>query len=110
MTASMLNHANKGDFEESALFYGRWTAEEERYAEMLITEFRDGNLDEATRREAPTTLRGFLAHMLGCAPKRISKVRRTSVGHACTFYTGPCALTFFDLPLLPEIRELRIQR
>lgn len=60
-------------FEESPLFYGRWTAEEERYAERLIEEFRDGNLEDADFEGGPSTLRGFLATKLKCGAKRISK-------------------------------------
>lgn len=60
-------------FEESPLFYGRWTAEEERYAERLIEEFRDGNLEDADFEDGPSTLRGFLATKLKCGAKRISK-------------------------------------
>lgn len=63
------------EFEESPLFYGRWTKEEERYAEMLIKEFQDGNLEDTDFEQVPNTLRSYLAHMLRCAPKRISKVR-----------------------------------
>ena len=52
--------------EETPLFYGRWNHHEEHYAELLIQEFRAGNLDITEG----ITLRGFLANMLHCAPKR----------------------------------------
>lgn len=48
---------------------GKWTPEEEEYVECLIAEFKAGYLplDEGT------TLRSFLAKMLSCNPKRVSK-------------------------------------
>lgn len=52
--------------EEEPLFYGRWKTEEEQYADLLIQEFIAGSLDI----EEGTTLRGYLAKMLNCAPKR----------------------------------------
>ena len=48
--------AEAAAFEESPLFYGRWTAEEERYAQMLIQEFRDGNLEDVDIEEEVTAL------------------------------------------------------
>ena len=48
---------------------GAWSEEEEEYAERLTLEFREGNLDLPDG----TSLRQFLAQMLHCNPKRISK-------------------------------------
>ena len=48
---------------------GAWSDEEEEYAERLTVEFRQGNLDLPDG----TSLRQFLAKMLHCNPKRISK-------------------------------------
>lgn len=48
---------------------GTWTKQEEDYVHALIKEFRDGHLDI----NEGTSLRGFLAKMLDCKPKRISK-------------------------------------
>ncbi|CAB9504127.1 expressed unknown protein [Seminavis robusta] len=70
--------------EAEPLFYGRWKAEEERYAEMLIQEFRGGNLDI----EDGVTLRGYLAKMLNCAPKRISKKFESSGYNGRQQYIG----------------------
>ena len=75
--------AEAAAFEESPLFYGRWTAEEERYAQMLIQEFRDGNLEDVDIEEEPHTLRSFLASKLRCAPKRISKVSLKPLRTSC---------------------------
>jgi len=72
-TTKTRTSATEGALEESPLFYGRWTAEEERYAEKLIEEFRDGNLEDADFEDGPSTLRGFLATKLTCGAKRISK-------------------------------------
>lgn len=47
-------------------FSGRWTPEEERYAQFLMKEFRDGSLAIAEG----TSLRVYLAEELKCSPKR----------------------------------------
>jgi sortase (surface protein transpeptidase) len=51
---------------EDQLYRGKWTEEEEAYAYFLIEEFRLGNLSIPHG----TTLRGYLARKLDCAPKR----------------------------------------
>ena len=48
---------------------GQWTPQEVAYATRLIDEFRNGSLQIPEG----TSMRGFLADKLGCAPKRISK-------------------------------------
>jgi len=48
---------------------GKWTVEEERYADQLIREFEAGTVVCKNG----TTLRAFLAKRLNCAPMRISK-------------------------------------
>ena len=48
---------------------GKWTAEEEAYANRLITEFKAGLLPLTDG----TTLRTFLSKLLNCDPMRISK-------------------------------------
>jgi hypothetical protein len=48
---------------------GRWTYEEETYVEGLIVEFDAGLLPIAEG----TTMRSFVAKMLNCNPKRVSK-------------------------------------
>lgn len=53
----------------SALRRGKWTGEEEAYANRLIHEFKSGLLPLTDG----TTLRTFLSIMLNCDPMRISK-------------------------------------
>jgi hypothetical protein len=48
---------------------GKWTREEERYAELLIELLEKGHIDEKNG----TTLRSYLSRKLHCAPMRISK-------------------------------------
>ena len=57
---------------------GKWTSEEEDYANRLIQEFKDGNLPLQDN----TTLRTFLSKVLNCDPMRISKkfVGSNSIG------------------------------
>jgi len=49
---------------------GKWTLEEESYANRLIEEFENGTLLDC---ENGCTLRAFLSRKLHCAPMRISK-------------------------------------
>ena len=49
---------------------GKWTAEEEAYADLLIEEFERGVVEGC---ENGSTLRSFLSKKLHCAPMRISK-------------------------------------
>ena len=48
---------------------GKWTREEEEYAELLIDLFEKGHINEKNG----CTLRSFLSRKLHCAPMRISK-------------------------------------
>jgi PAS domain S-box-containing protein len=57
---------------------GKWTNEEEEYANKLIEAFKTGSIQDC---EDGCTLRSFLATKLQCAPMRISKkFAGTSVG------------------------------
>lgn len=56
--------------EEKITLGGKWTAEEEAYASVLIQHFRTGALPDC---EDGTTLRSYLAEKLQCIPMRISK-------------------------------------
>lgn len=56
--------------EEKITLGGKWTAEEEAYAGVLIQHFRTGALPDC---EDGTTLRSYLAEKLECIPMRISK-------------------------------------
>lgn len=57
-------------FDQMKLRRGKWTAEEESYAELLIKEFEKGTVEGC---ENGCTLRSFLSKKLHCAPMRISK-------------------------------------
>jgi hypothetical protein len=75
--AMMMNHQKSPDPPSSSggkkkgppLRRGKWTAEEEGYANRLITEFKAGLLPLTDG----TTLRTFLSKLLNCDPMRISK-------------------------------------
>ena len=56
--------------EEREFYFGRWTRDEETYANELIREFQAGTLENV---EEGATLRNFLAEKLTCHAKRISK-------------------------------------
>ena len=57
---------------------GKWTIEEEEYANKLIEAFKTGSIQDCVD---GCTLRSFLATKLQCAPMRISKkFAGTSVG------------------------------
>jgi hypothetical protein len=60
-----VNNSKKGP----ALRRGKWTPEEEAYANRLIQEFKAGLLPLTDG----TTLRTFLSKLLNCDPMRISK-------------------------------------
>jgi len=49
---------------------GKWTPEEEKYANFLVREFENGTVPDC---ENGNTLRAFLSRKLHCAPMRISK-------------------------------------
>lgn len=67
-------HENKS--KKLELRRGKWTPEEEAYANRLIEEFKNGMLPIADG----TTLRTFLSKLLNCDPMRISK---KYVGNNC---------------------------
>jgi len=54
---------------KAGLRRGKWTSEEEAYANRLIYEFKQGLLPLTEG----TTLRTFLSKLLNCDPMRISK-------------------------------------
>lgn len=57
-------------FDQMKLRRGKWTPEEEAYADLLIEEFERGAVEGC---ENGCTLRSFLSKKLHCAPMRISK-------------------------------------
>jgi hypothetical protein len=59
----------EGKIKQMGLRRGKWTLEEENYANRLIHEFKSGLLPLTDG----TTLRTFLSKLLNCDPMRISK-------------------------------------
>lgn len=59
----------EGKLKRIGLRRGKWTVEEENYANRLIQEFKSGLLPLTDG----TTLRTFLSKLLNCDPMRISK-------------------------------------
>lgn len=57
-------------FDNSIPRSGKWSTEEETFANRLIIEFEAGSLMDC---EDGCTLRSYLAKKLNCAPMRISK-------------------------------------
>jgi len=57
-------------FDNSIPRSGKWSTEEETFANRLIVEFEAGSLVDC---EDGCTLRSYLAKKLNCAPMRISK-------------------------------------
>jgi hypothetical protein len=73
--APVLHHAPKSHltpaaFQGRKLRSGKWIKEEEDYAELLISLFESGQVEDC---ENGCTLRSFLSRKLHCAPMRISK-------------------------------------
>jgi len=62
--------ATPGIFANMTLRRGKWTPEEERFANALIKEFEKGTILDC---ENGCTLRAYLSRKLHCAPMRISK-------------------------------------
>jgi hypothetical protein len=56
--------------EETGPKSGKWSQEEEAYANRLIAQFENGTLPDCAE---GSTLRSYLARKLNCAPMRISK-------------------------------------
>lgn len=54
---------------QNTLRRGKWTPEEEEYANAVVREFNSGYLDA----QAGTTLRIYLSEKLQCDPMRITK-------------------------------------
>jgi hypothetical protein len=75
-SVATLMNANKGTtqippiFRNRQLRSGKWTEEEEEYADLLIELFEKGQILEEKN---GCTLRSFLSRKLHCAPMRISK-------------------------------------
>jgi len=64
------SNITKQIFKDMKLRKGKWTMEEEKYANLLISEFETGIVSDC---ENGITLRAFLSRKLHCAPMRISK-------------------------------------
>jgi hypothetical protein len=61
-----LNKRQNGAYERS----GKWSRDEERFANQLVLEFENGTLQDCAD---GMTLRAYLSKKLNCAPMRISK-------------------------------------
>lgn len=81
---------------------GKWTSEEENYANRLIFEFEAGSLEDC---EEGCTLRSYLARRLRCAPMRISKkFAGRCIGKVC------CSIfVVFSLAYLSSLRLVGFQ-
>jgi len=66
----MQNAASTPVLQHVKLRSGKWVAEEEEYADLLIQLFLEGKLPDCGK---GCTLRSFLSKKLHCAPMRISK-------------------------------------
>jgi hypothetical protein len=66
----LTNHQIPQVFQSMKLRRGKWTQEEESFADHLIQEFEKGTVHGC---ENGCTLRAFLSRKLHCAPMRISK-------------------------------------
>lgn len=69
LISSSSQYGSEEKIKKSGLRRGKWTAEEEFYANRLIYEFKLGLLPLTDG----TTLRTFLSKLLNCDPMRISK-------------------------------------
>lgn len=70
--AAVLEETNSANnyFDSSFPRSGKWTTDEEAFANKLIAEFEAGSLTDCVE---GCTLRAYLAKRLNCAPMRISK-------------------------------------
>jgi hypothetical protein len=89
-TVTTHDNAKKSDLRR-----GKWTPEEEAYANRLIEEFKNGMLPIADG----TTLRTFLSKLLNCDPMRISK---KYVGNNCI---GKVTFSLLGVSLAPVASE-----
>jgi hypothetical protein len=80
---SLNGKSNDLKSKKSGLRRGKWTTEEESYANRLIFEFKLGLLPLTDG----TTLRTFLSKLLNCDPMRISKkfVGQNCIGKVLLF-------------------------
>jgi hypothetical protein len=82
---------------------GKWTPEEEKYADLLIEQFEKGQVDEYNG----STLRSFLSRKLHCAPMRISK-KFAGKGIGKQVYLSKNNMVHFDAALFSsEMSRLR---
>jgi hypothetical protein len=71
MTKRPLDHGGEeGDLDRPAARCGKWSVEEENYAEQLIQGFQNGLLEDCNEAES---LRSYLCRKLDCKPMRITK-------------------------------------
>jgi hypothetical protein len=60
---------------------GKWTVQEEVYAEYIIQCFRTGNLSDCDQN---TSLRAYLANKLNCKPMRVTKKYSGNPSYDCS--------------------------
>ena len=65
-----LDHEDECDIDRPAARCGKWSVEEENYAEYLIQGFQNGLLEDCNTSES---LRSYLCRKLDCKPMRITK-------------------------------------
>jgi len=96
-------------FTNMKLRRGKWTQEEERFANALIEEFEKGAIQDC---ENGCTLRAFLSRKLHCAPMRISKkYAGKSIGKH-VFLSRNSASSHSHQPMqhnTPKLRRLEFQ-
>jgi len=89
---------------------GKWTQEEERFANALIEEFEKGAIQDC---ENGCTLRAFLSRKLHCAPMRISKkYAGKSIGKHVFLSRNSSAASHSHPPMqqnTPKLRRLEFQ-
>lgn len=94
-------YANDDKAKKAGLRRGKWTTEEELYANRLIYEFKLGLLPLTDG----TTLRTFLSKLLNCDPMRISKkfVGQNCIGKVGEFVDQRCE--FFCISRAHHFRD-----
>ncbi|CAB9517174.1 expressed unknown protein [Seminavis robusta] len=97
-----LNRTKNG---QSFQYVGKWTQEEEEYVVALVDQFRAGNLDNA---EEGTGLRSYLAEMLQCGPKRVSKkYEGTNYNGRLKYHHGEANLSPEESLMMKQTLEAR---
>mmetsp|Transcript_18222 Transcript_18222/g.18285 ORF Transcript_18222/g.18285 Transcript_18222/m.18285 type:complete len:295 (+) Transcript_18222:71-955(+) len=99
------NERIKGIELSPCLRRGKWSREEETYAEKLINAFKNGLVSPCANEGK--TLRCYLAYKLNCIPMRISKKFRHCEGLGSRFFPRTGITSDQVLLCETELRELR---